>query len=333
MSLCPSTLKDTGELAFIRSIRHLMPTDGGFFQRSVGDDCLVTAPLGDRSLLATIDTFVDGVHFRPEWFTWRGVGRRCMTASVSDIAAMAGTPTFSLVSLSLPSKMVENDAEELFSGLVETTAAYGCPVVGGETTSTPGPATITVTVLGTCLPGSAVPRSGARPGDGVYVTGTLGCAMAGLMAYERPLDGFNTLKEKFAAPLARVTVARALAERFRLTSMIDISDGVVTDLGHLCEESGCGATIDSERIPQSPEFIRFAESVGVEPIFFALASGEEFELLFTSDDPVLPESLSIEGVTITRIGEVTDADDGIQIMDSDGKSQPLLIRGYEHFSS
>ncbi len=324
------TLAEAGELAFIDRIRPLMPNDGGEIVRSVGDDCLVAGPYGDKHLLATTDTFVDTVHFSRSLMTFSRTGRRCMTASVSDIAAMGGTPSFSLVSLSMPGAMLFDDAAALFEGLSRTAAEYGCPVAGGETTSTPGPATITVTVMGTVAKGEAVTRSGAKPGDGVWVSGTLGEAMAGLDVLLKGESGREALTLKFIDPKARVSLAQALTREYRITSMIDISDGVATDLGHICDESTCGAVIMSEAIPLSGAYLDFAASRGIDPDAYALSSGEEFELLFTSGDKNLPDSSVIDGVTVTRIGTV-NGNPGSLLLETNGNATVLPRSGYEHF--
>jgi thiamine-monophosphate kinase len=324
------TLAEAGELAFIDRIRPLMPQDGGEIVRSVGDDCLVAGPYGDNHLLATTDTFVDTVHFSRSIMTFFETGRRCMTASVSDIAAMGGMPSFSLVSLSMPGDMLLDDAAALFEGLSQTAAEYGCPVAGGETTSTPGPATITVTVMGTVGQGKAITRSGAKPGDGIWVSGTLGEAMAGLEILLKGEKDGEALTGKFINPKARVGLAQTLTRDYTITSMIDISDGVATDLGHICDESACGARITSETVPMSEAFLDFAASRGIDPVAFALSSGEEFELLFTSGDRNLPDTTVIDGVTITRIGDVTK-NPGSILLETKGNVTVLPRSGYEHF--
>lgn len=331
MSDTGKTLAAAGELAFIDRIRKMMPDDSGFFARSVGDDCLVTTPLSNERLLATTDTFVDTVHFSRDIMTFRETGRRCMTASVSDIAAMAGVPLFSLVSLSMPKELMLDDAVELFGGMAETADRYGCPVAGGETTSTPGPITITITVLGKATAAGALLRSGARPGDSVYVTGSIGDAMAGLEVLLKGGAGFTSLKRKFIAPAAHVSDALALAEKYRITAMIDVSDGIATDIGHICEESGCGVKLYSDTFPLSPEFREFAEQYDRDPVMSALSSGEEFELLFTSNDPSMPDKFTVGECTVTKIGMITHANDGRILIKENGRPVTLTARGYEHF--
>ena len=333
MSECNITLADAGEREFINRIRKMMPGKGGSIIFSAGDDCLVTESFGNYRSLYTTDTFVDGVHFTRNFFSYGQIGHRCMAASVSDIAAMSGIPMYSLLSLSMPRETLLEDAITLFEGFQKTAEQYGCPVAGGETTSTFGQLTITITVIGKVEPGRVVTRSGAQVGDSIYVTGTVGDAMAGLMAFERDEKGFKMLKKKFLAPEALVSLSRSLSEQYQITAMIDISDGLAVDLGHLCEESGCGAELFVSSLPLSVEYKRFTRKHGIDNIDFALSSGEEFELLFTSNDSSLPEHFTLFNHTITRIGTVTDSAEGMKLHCDNGTIKQITLKGYEHFRS
>ncbi|MBT4484701.1 MAG: thiamine-phosphate kinase [Candidatus Latescibacteria bacterium] len=331
MTTHKKTLAEVGELEFIRHIRCLIPGDGGIFLRSVGDDCLVAESFAQDHILATTDTFVDGVHFTLDYFNFEQAGGRCMAAAVSDIAAMSGIPEYSLVSLAMPKNTLFNDAVSLFTGLQKKAEQYGCPVAGGETTSTPGPVTVTVTVIGRVEPGRAVTRSGTRLDDGIFITGTIGDAMAGLMAFERNEKEFQVLKSKFVTPEALVTLSRSLTTAYSITSMIDVSDGLAADLRHICEESGCGAEIDASLLPLSNEYKKFSEKYSLDTVDFALSSGEEFELLFTSDDGSIPEQFTLEDRAITRIGTVIETSGGLKLYRGSSYTEPLIQKGYEHF--
>ncbi len=325
------TLAEAGELAFITRIRAFMPGEGGDIVRSIGDDCLVTLEPGDGRLLFTVDTFVDEVHFTRSFMTWEEIGARCMAASVSDIAAMSGVPVHTLVALSMPRILPLEDAVSLFRGLATTAESYGCPIAGGETTSTPGPLTVTVTVVGRAEPGRVVLRSSARCGDSIYVTGCLGDAMAGLDAFKRWEAGYEGLKEAYLRPDAKVAVSRELTARFKITAMIDLSDGLATDLGHICEESGLGAMIEDALLPMSGQFMDYIGSTGRDPVEFALSGGEEYGLLFTSSDPELRGVHEVLDEPVTLIGAMT-ADAGILTrMSPCGATAPITLKGYEHF--
>lgn len=333
MSKKEKTLADAGEFEFIKHIRNMMPKDGGKIIRSIGDDCLVTESFENNLLLNTIDTFVEGVHFKLEYFTFSKIGHRCMAAAVSDIAAMSGNPMYSLVSLSMPPGILFDDAVDLFNGLQNTAKRYGCPIAGGETTSTAGPVTITVTVIGKAKRDRVILRSGAVNGDSVYVTGFVGDAMAGLMAFERKERKFDRLKNKFFSPEALVTLSRALTESYYITSMIDISDGLATDIGNLCYESCCGADIYEELLPMSDDLRRITEIFGIDTTDFALSSGEDFELLFTSNDKTLSEKFQIMNHNITRIGTIVESLHGIRLHRKNREVETVSSKGYEHFKS
>ncbi|MFC1651034.1 thiamine-phosphate kinase [Candidatus Latescibacterota bacterium] len=324
-------MSDAGEFEFIKLLRTMMPQDGGEIIRSVGDDCFAARSFGNDLMISTIDTFVEDIHFKREYATYEQTGRRCMAASVSDIAAMAGIPVYSLVSLSLPSDFIFEDAAGLFVGLQNSAQMYGCPVVGGETTSTDGPATITVTVIGRVSPDTMVTRSGAKEGDSIYVSGFIGDAMAGLLAFENDDGEFEELKDIFLFPEALVSLSRALTNSYNVTSMIDVSDGVAADMGNICNESSCGAVIYEERLPLSGDFLRICGKYGKNAADFALSGGEDFELLFTSGDINMPEKFELMGRGITRIGEITLQSEGIRIHRTDDKIENIVSKGYEHF--
>ncbi len=327
------TLADSGEFEFIKTIRNMMPKEGGDIVRSIGDDCLVAESFKDSLLLGTTDTFVEGIHFKHEYSTFSQIGQRCMAASVSDIAAMSGNPVYSLVSLSMPKDMQYNKAVKLFGGLQDRAKIYGCPIVGGETTSTTGPVTITVTVIGKIERDRVILRSGAGTGDSIYITGSIGDAMAGLMAIERKSRGFNSLKSKYQSPEALVTLSKALNELYNITAMIDTSDGLATDIANICHESVCGAEIYEERLPFSDEFCRFSKKFGIDKTGFGISSGEDFELLFTANDDTISEKFQLMNHTLTRIGKIVESSRGIKLFLKNNKVESVLSKGYEHFKS
>lgn len=311
----------------------MIPPEGGDIIRSVGDDCLVTRCPGESLLLFTIDTFVDGIHFTPEYFSFKQIGMRCMAASVSDIAAMSGLPLYSLLSLSMPPGTLYDDSFALFSGLAETGRGYGCPIAGGETTSTTGPLTITITVIGRVEENRVILRSGAQPFDNVYVTGNIGDAMAGLMAFKKRADGFDSLKKKFISPEARIALSRALSGQYKISAMIDLSDGIASDLGHICEESSCGAEIDARLLPISQDMYELTARYGIDPVHFALTAGEDYELLFTSPDRKIPKRGSILDCQVTCIGTIGENRGELILKDEHGNKETIHSKGYEHFKS
>lgn len=263
----------------------------------VGDDAAVL-PGG---LLATTDTFVEGIHFRPEWAPWERIGRKMAEASISDIAAMGGTPLWMLANLS------SSAGEEAARGLLEGILASGVPLVGGDTTSAPrGALTVSLTVLGRA--DRPVYRIGARPGDSLYISGPVGGAQGGLVSLEQKL-GIASLENRFLDPRARVDLGKVWAKT--ATAMIDISDGLSSELHHLARESHMRLWINPSAIPLHPDLA----SVTDDPLGMALGSGDEYELLAASPSP-LPQGILIG---VVEEGEGVFA-----------RERELPLKGYSH---
>lgn len=265
--------------------------------RGIGDDAAVLP----GNLLVTADAFVEGVHFRADWTGWKRIGRKMAIAAVSDVLAMGGEPLWMLATLSAAD--LGSSALELLDGLL----GVGVPLVGGDTTSAPpGATSVALTVLGKAE--RPVLRSGARPGDRVYVSGPLGGAKGGLLSLLNG-RGRASLEERFLAPPSRREIS--LLWRDQASSMIDISDGLSSELHHLARESHVRIDIETARIPLFPGL----SALDDDPVALALSSGEEFELLATSAEP-LPQGF--------LLGEVS-AGEGVF---ADGR--PLVATGYTH---
>lgn len=286
-----------------------------------GDDCAVLdLGLPDRLLLFKTDAVVQGVHFTapapPE-----KIGHKALGRCLSDIAAMAGTPTAALVTLALPRNFDTAFVEAIYTGMNTLARRHDVAIVGGETTTNPERILISVALLGTVPRGKAVLRSGAEPGDAIFVTGELGGSLAGKHLDFEP----------------RLVEARWLARHFPLHAMLDISDGLAGDLRHLLKASRVGAELLSAAIPISREARRAAkaESPAKAPLLAALTDGEDFELLFTvaSRDavPVLDAwKKQFPKLALTCIGKIT-AGDTINMRDKEG-IRPLTAHGYVHFA-
>jgi thiamine-monophosphate kinase len=257
----------------------------------IGDDAAVVRRLPETGLLAT-DLLLEGVHFEIPPATPRQVGCKAMAVNLSDIAAMAGKPRFAVVSLALPQQrhdVAGSLADELFAGLNSTAERFGVTIVGGDTTSWNGPLVINVSIMGDVHPRGPVTRSGARPGDWVFVTGRLGGSLAGHHLTFEP----------------RVEEARRLHESVDLHAMLDVSDGLVADIYHILEESGVGVILNSDHIPISQVASQCDDQRS--PLQHALGDGEDFELLFTVS-PEDGERLLLHSpvdVELSRIGTIT----------------------------
>ncbi|MCK4546647.1 MAG: thiamine-phosphate kinase [Candidatus Eisenbacteria sp.] len=304
----------------------------------IGDDAAVLA-FGGEEILLTTDAFVEGVHFDPGIGNWNQIGARMITAAVSDVAAMGGTPRHAVVSLCSPPDFSLDAFDALVDGLIASCKRYRTALVGGDTVHTTGALVVSVTVTG-AVTGKPILRSGARVGDTLAVTGWLGGSHAGLLASrdESLLQQFPQLATRHLEPAARVQEGELLASSGRVTSMIDISDGLSSEAHHLAGSSNVGLAVHTNRIPFIDGLENFAKKVGETPLQMALASGEEYELLFTvsQGDPgevdrffrYLREKTGIE---ITPIGEVLPAGEGVVLVLGDGERKPLPATGYHHF--
>jgi thiamine-monophosphate kinase len=306
----------------------------------IGDDAAVINCGGAMDLIACSDLMVEGVHFRSEWGEPKLTGHKALAVTLSDVAAMGGAARFALVSIAIPHHLSAKFIEEIFQGIFDMADACGVTIVGGDTSSSPGSLFIDTSVIGECASGRAIRRRGAQAGDLLYVTGALGASMLGLMLLEQGVRfgecENNTSRHrallKHLAPQPRLKAGRAIGEMGLATAMIDISDGLSTDLWHVLDESGCGAIIHASAIPID-ESVRLlsVSAKGIDPLRLALNGGEEYELLFTARPDTcdrVAELSSALGLKITRIGEIV-AERGLQL-ERDGALEPVEASGYEH---
>lgn len=301
-----------GEFALIDWIRRRTPEHDRVLT-GLGDDCAVLRP-PDAPLLITTDMLMEGSCFRLAEAGARRVGRKAMSANLSDIAAMAGKPLAAVVSLGLPREHGRAIAEELYEGMREVAAAFDCPIVGGDTNSWDGGLVISVTIFGETTGRGAVLRGGAKVGDWIFVTGPLGGSILG-----KHLDFTPRIRE-----------ALELHRHVDLHAMIDISDGLAKDLHHICEESRCGAVLTAEAIPIADAAREMAARDGRSPLDHALADGEDFELVFSvskEDGERLLREQPVAGVRLFHIGEILT--NGYWIEES-GQRRALQPAGYEH---
>ncbi len=287
----------------------------------VGDDCAVLRLAGGRDALVTTDLSLEGVHFRREWHPARSVGHRCLARGLSDIAAMGGEPVAAFLSLALPPDLEQKWVDGFIGGLLRLARRFDVPLAGGDTAESPDRVAADIVVLGAVKAGEVVRRSGARPGDSIYVTGELGRSAATL-ARLRAGESVSPEGPHFF-PEPRVAIGRYLRERRVASAMIDISDGLSTDLAHICEESGVGALVNEFSVPRP-------SAGATNSLSFALHGGEDYELLFTAR-PAAEVPRKIAGVRVTRVGEII-AQRGMWLVDSHGQRKPLLARGWEHFA-
>ncbi len=298
------------EFAFINWIRGQGAFDADRVPVGPGDDCAVVRVGGER-LLVTTDQCADGVHVILDDCGPEAAGYKVMARSLSDIAAMGGRPLGAVATVSAPKGMGEVDLRAVYRGLRRAGDAFDCPLVGGDVSAWDHPLLLTTTIWG--VPSGSAPllRSGARPGEAVCVTGTLGGSLA---------------SGKHLTFTPRVAAGRRLAERFPVTAMIDISDGLAADLDHLCRASGVGAEVQAAAIPLSK-----AAREQADPLAAALGDGEDYELLFTLPIDAAEALIAVQPleVAVTRIGTVTEAAPMI-LIDASGRRSVLAPAGWRH---
>lgn len=284
--------------------------------------------------LTTSDMLVEGIHFDLSFSDPFRLGRKSLAVNLSDIAAMGGIPRWFLLSLAIPAKLSVGFIELFTTGMLGLADEYGTVLVGGDTCASNEGLVISITLYGEQQGDRIVQRRGARPGDAIFVTGTLGDSALGLELLRKgKMEGICI--NRHLDPSPRVREGRALAEAGLATAMIDISDGLLSDLGHIAEKSGSGAIVRHDRIPLSQEFSDYVKSTSGRDYSLALGGGEDYELLFTA--PALNRdairSLFAElGTPVTEIGEITSIP-GIQVLSSEGKPVPAANAGFDHFRS
>lgn len=324
-------LADLGEFGFIGTIAEKT----GQNQRvttGIGDDAAVTLQTPGMSLLSTADMLAEGVHFDLAWSDPRTLGRKSLAVNLSDIAAMGGVPRSALLSVAIPANLSVEFLNEFTSGFLEQAKRFDVALIGGDTSSSRSGFVISVALLGEQYPDRVVTRRGAKPGNLVCVSGTVGDSSLGLallMAGERQGGAVG----RHLDPEPRVHLGRALAEAAISTAMIDISDGLIADLGHILELSGTGARVDAGALPLSEHYLELAGRYSQEPYSLALEGGEDYELLFTIPPERFAEAARIAektGTIVTAIGEIV-AGQGVSVALPGGGLYICSKGGYDHF--
>ncbi len=331
-------VSELGEFGLIARIARRLPPYGEDVRAAVGDDVAVLALDGESYLLATCDVQVERVHFRRESITPYQLGRRAAAINLSDIAAKGGTPEHFLVSLALPGALEVGWVEELYEGLGDEAAGHGADVVGGNLSRTDGPVVVDVFLLGKVKADEVVLRSGARAGDALLVTGSLG-GVAGLALLEQGEAGFSEeweeVLERYLTPIPRVREGRVIASSGRATSMIDVSDGLSSDVAHICDQSGVGVRLFADHLPLSAGVRSVAAVTGRTGWSLALEGGEEYELCWTvppgTEEEIAARVEEETGTPVTCVGEILPGEEGRWVVLPDGSEIPLLARGWDHF--
>jgi thiamine-monophosphate kinase len=339
LTISLTTIHDLGESALIARIRDRAGAPPGWITIGIGDDAAAIAPDRNTEIVVTTDGLVEDVHFRRAWTSWHDVGHKALAVNLSDLAAMGARPRACLLTLAMPPDLAVADVDDLVDGLVRLAGPSQAPLVGGNVTRSPGPVMVDVTAIGACHRRKLLRRSGGRPGDGLYLTGTLGAAAAGLAIRQAGLqaDGLTEDErqclERLDRPHPRLRMGTIVARSRAATAAIDLSDGLATAVIQLAAASGVGAILDAASLPVAPGARRWSARTGADPVALALSGGEDYELLFAVSSRRRGSFRSAAArcaaeVPITRIGSLVK-EPGVWI-ERDGMRAPVAA-GYSHF--
>jgi thiamine-monophosphate kinase len=326
-------VSQTGEFGLIDRLQKMIAEAGADQAKGllfgIGDDCAAWKCSGIQ--LATVDSMVEGVHFTLDTITWRELGWKSLAINLSDIAAMGGAARYILVNLALQDDTETGDIEELYRGMIDLAKEAGAAIVGGNISRAPQ-VSITITVIGESAGGRILKRSAANPGDAIAVTGWPGSAAGGLAMLMKNLKFAKAdaayFRDAFLHPIPRLNEGQILVKN-GITTAIDTSDGLISDLRHICEASKVSARIDVTGVPVHDLLKKCFKDKALE---MALSGGEDYNLLFTGDAGVIKKIKKQLDVPVTIIGEITAGAPGkIDIVDAAGKPVKLKKTGWTHF--
>ena len=318
-------MSSRGEFGFIDYINAVFPVPEGTV--GIGDDCAVL-PAGEGELLFSTDLLMEGVHFLRSESSPEDVGWKAAAVNLSDIAAMGGKPVATFLSIALPKDAQGEWAERLIEGYRQISSQYDVPLLGGDTTSSLRDIAVNVGILGRCQSGKRLMRGGAKVGETIYVTGPLGDSAAGLQAILKGIrrsEEVKTLIERHKRPLPRVDAGVILIQSGKVGAMMDISDGIASDMRHIMKASKVGAVIALDRLPLSSELISVCAEQGWDRYWLSTSGGEDFELLFTGPDG-LENELDIK---VYPVGKIVDGNELTWTVE--GSAVDYDYMGYKHF--
>lgn len=315
--------------------------------QGIGDDASVLKLSPDKLTLVTTDILIQEVHFDLSYTSMKHLGQKAAMVNLSDIAAMSGLPIAAFVSLGIHSSISKEMIMEFYGALADQLGKFNCAIAGGNTSASPIGFIVDITLIGEVEPDRQVLRNGAKAKDVICMTGDLGRSKAGLRILQRekeryikasqPADflpnfeGYDDALHKHLLPEERITLSRTLTEKIRVHSMIDVSDGLISDMMHICAASNLAAEIEEELIPIDPLTRRVASEFGEIPLDYALFGGEDYELLFTLDEKDFTKLYSLEG-NIRAIGRIEEGEPKVVIKHQDGKKEEYKdYPSYQHF--
>ena len=334
-------VSDIGEIELIERIQKIIDKGGqkpGSLIHGVGDDTAVFHPEPGYEILVTCDSMVEGHHYLKEYITPFEIGRRAMVMNISDIGAMGGKALYALVTMGLNSYEPVTYIEEIYRGFIYELEPFGASIIGGNITKTDGSPFIDITLIGNAKKEFITLRSGARPGNSLMVTGCPGQSAAGYWLITNHIKESaqnKTLFDSYLRPRHRAMEGHALAASGKITSMIDLSDGLSGDLYHICDKSAVGAEIKNEILPVCKAMESISALYGKSVIDFTLGGSDDYELLFTC----LPENIEEVKIIlagfrcpVTHIGDIVPLSQGVTVITKKGERQELTKQGWDHFS-
>jgi thiamine-monophosphate kinase len=327
-------LREIGEFGLINQIRKWITSSDPALIQGIGDDVAVIE-MGSKVLLVTTDILIEDIHFNRSWIDPYSLGSKALAVNLSDIAAMGGIPKYFLISIGLPKNLPLSFISSFYRGLKKEAKRFRVELIGGDT-SLSQKIVINICLLGEGRKRDLLFRKGARVGDDLFVSGTLGDAALGLkiLQEKKKIKGAEGLIKKHLSPCPRVKMGQAIAKHHWATAMIDVSDGLLIDTSHLLQESGVGVQVWEDRILLSRLYQKWVHSFSKDPFQFALSGGEDYELLFTAPIEMRKRISSLSRslkIPITRIGEILPKKEGLHIIRKDGKHYSPSRLGFEHF--
>lgn len=330
-------LAELGEFGLIDRIRSRFAQPAAP-ELGIGDDAALLSPAAGMQLVVSTDLLAEGVHFERSFGQLRLLGRKALAVNLSDLAAMGARPRWFFLSLAIPAGFPLEEIEALLDGLAEQAAQHGVLLAGGDTCGSRSGLVISVTIVGEQRSELLLRRSGARPGHEVWVSGTLGDSALGLQLLLGKVEKVDDAATKHVIhrhldPTPRCGFGQMLAEAGLASAMIDISDGLLADLGHICEQSGCGAELQLAQLPRSPQFETIVSSAASFPWQLVAAGGEDYELCFTApaaSRAAILEQAKTAGIPATVVGKVTDSGRVVAHLPDGSIFQPSTS-GYTHF--
>jgi thiamine-monophosphate kinase len=329
-------LYQIGEFSLIDRLRKAVQMRSNQVLLGIGDDAAVLRAHPQSDIILTTDALIEGVHFDLEYTPLESLGWKALAVNLSDIAAMGGSPLGATVSIAIPDRWRVEDVENLYAGLSRCAKTFRCPIVGGDTSRSLDGCFLSIAIAGETGLDQSVRRSGARVGDILCLTGEMGGAKTGLEALIQRTGKrrFKKSIRRFLEPIPRLEASSLLIRRLPVSSMIDVSDGLASEIQHLCMESDVGCSVDEERIPVSSEAIRWAKEQHKPLSSYRFESGEEYELLFTLPRKAVEKNRIFhrlaQSVSVSIIGEITVPSRGVQIRRRK-KTVPMDFHGWNHF--